>query len=153
MKKKLVIFEGPDKSGKSTLYQAYRKATDYQPLVIDRWIGSQIVYDSIWGREDKSKDWHKHEKELEALYDVYLVVVTAPVSTLRRRITKDETDEKERKVALRTYREADELFRQYLEQSNFKNKILVDTSKPLKKSLEEILEFTGEENTGNKGGL
>ena len=55
VKQDLVIFEGADGSGKSALYQAFRRATNYQILCIDRWIGSQIVYDHIYGREDKMR--------------------------------------------------------------------------------------------------
>jgi len=88
---KFVIFEGCDGSGKSTLYQAFRRATAYQVLCIDRFIGSQIVYDEIYDREDKKEYWATEEVKLTSVYDVYLVLMTAPESVILERIKAKET--------------------------------------------------------------
>lgn len=149
---KVVIFEGVDKSGKSTLYQDFRRATNYQPLAIDRWFGSQIVYDRVWHRRDQSEKWYQEEERFQALYDVYLVVVSAPVDVLRDRIERKESG-KDRSVALATFEMADALFQKYLDNSRFENKILIDTSRPRESCLEDILNFVGEKKVGNSGEL
>lgn len=81
----LVILEGPDKAGKSTIYQAFRKATDYQPLVIDRFIGSNIVYDQLHGRPDVIKECYETEKRLLQIFNPLVVYLHAPTSVLLTR--------------------------------------------------------------------
>lgn len=83
----LVILEGPDKAGKSTIYQAFRKATFYQPLVIDRFIGSNIVYDQLHGRiSPKNIDkYYQMEKDLLEIFNPLIVYLHAPVEILLKR--------------------------------------------------------------------
>ena len=92
----LVILEGPDKAGKSTVYQAFRRATSYQPLVIDRFIGSNIVYDQLHGRalfkhHDSIKKYYELEKELLQIFNPLLVYLHAPVDILLERSIKAGT--------------------------------------------------------------
>ena len=46
----LVIFEGMDKTGKSTLVREFNVATNYKHIVLDRGPLSSYVYDSIYNR-------------------------------------------------------------------------------------------------------
>ncbi len=46
----IVIFEGMDKSGKSTLLHAFNKTTDFLHFVIDRGPISNLVYNQIFSR-------------------------------------------------------------------------------------------------------
>jgi len=82
IKPDLIILEGPDKAGKSTIYQAFRKATSYQPLVIDRFIGSNIVYDQLHGRSsiksDIIKGYYETEKKLLEIFNPLVVYLSAP---------------------------------------------------------------------------
>ena len=85
----LVILEGPDKAGKSTIYQAFRRATSYQPLVIDRFIGSNIVYDQLHGRTNMSsdtvKEYYRTEDRLLETFNPLVVYLYAPVGVLLKR--------------------------------------------------------------------
>ena len=85
----LVILEGSDKAGKSTIYQAFRRATNYQPLVIDRFIGSNIVYDQLHGRcspeGDVIQGHYKTEEELLKIFNPLIVYLYAPTSLLLAR--------------------------------------------------------------------
>lgn len=85
----LVILEGPDKAGKSTIYQAFRRATNYQPLVIDRFLGSNIVYDQLHGRTNMSsdtvKEYYRTEDRLLETFNPLVVYLYAPVSVLLAR--------------------------------------------------------------------
>lgn len=46
----IVIFDGMDKVGKTTLIHALDKATNYEHIIIDRGPNSYLVYDKIYGR-------------------------------------------------------------------------------------------------------
>lgn len=46
-----VIFEGLDKTGKTTLEYAFLKATNYKHIVIDRGPVGYMTFDEIFGRE------------------------------------------------------------------------------------------------------
>lgn len=86
VKPDLVILEGPDKAGKSTIYQAFRRATNYQPLVIDRFLGSNIAYDQLHGRTRKGPDiikgYYETEKKLLQIFNPLVVYLSAPTDIL-----------------------------------------------------------------------
>lgn len=95
IKPDLVILEGSDKAGKSTIYQAFRRATDYQPLIIDRFIGSNIVYDQLYERKDSEEieEYYQLENELVKVFNPLVVYLWAPISTLlNRSIQKGEIE-------------------------------------------------------------
>lgn len=46
----IVIFDGMDKVGKTTLIHALDKATNYEHIIIDRGPNSYLVYDTIYNR-------------------------------------------------------------------------------------------------------
>ncbi len=147
---KLVIFEGCDGVGKTTLYQAYRRATAYQILCIDRYIGSQIVYDELYGREDKSEVWFKEEENLSNLYDVYLAILSAPIKTIRVRIAEKERGP-DLTRALRNFELANNLFGRYFGKSRIVHKMMLDSSDSVIHCLEYLLSFTGEEMRADPG--
>jgi len=146
-KPKLIILEGCDKSGKSALYQEYRRATGYKPLVIDRFIGSNICHDKFYQREGRSSynlHLYLNEVDLEKIFDVYLVVLTADKRVLEARIRVAETG-KDRDIALSNYVAMDGIFHSYYRTSMYKKKLLLDTSsEPLEQTLDRLLEFTKE---------
>jgi len=124
----LLILEGGDKVGKSTVYQLLRRSTDYQPLVIDRFIGSNIVYDQFYGRESDLNKYREAETELLKIFDVYLILLVTDPDTQRVRICKEEQGiDKER--ALENYLKIDRLFRDYIQWSNIAHKLIIDTSR------------------------
>ena len=46
----IVIFDGMDKVGKTTLINALNKATNYEHIIIDRGPNSYLVYDALYNR-------------------------------------------------------------------------------------------------------
>jgi thymidylate kinase len=147
IKSKLVIFEGCDKTGKDTLYREYRKATVWGPLCIVRFIGSNLVHDNRYNRDDrklKNVDLFGSEMYLQDLYDIYLIVLTGDTDVLAKRIQQFDPEEDKEK-ALANISEIDKLFRTYYEASFIKKKLLLDTTKfGIMDCLDKILEFTGE---------
>ena len=51
-----IIFEGADKTGKSTLIKKLNEVTDYKHWVLDRGIISSIVYNDIYKRKNKRNE-------------------------------------------------------------------------------------------------
>ena len=60
----IVLFEGMDKVGKTTLIHALDKATNYEHIIIDRGPNSYLAYDKIYGRPYKL-DHLKTEMDLK----------------------------------------------------------------------------------------
>ena len=134
MRQPLVILEGPDGAGKSTVYQAFRRATDYQILIIDRWTGSQMVYDTIGGRTDKTQIWTEEELKLREVYQVFLFVCQAPDEVLRARIIAKND-------RLDNYIAANKAFAEYLRSSKYLFKLGLDTTKSVEECVRTMLRF------------
>lgn len=141
-KPKLVIFEGPDKVGKSTIYQAYRRATNYGPLCIDRFITSNEVYDKFYGREPYT-DYTALMSELEETFDVYQICLICDEVDLLERIEKEETgvDKQRAKNNMRT------VLNDFQNATAIPSKtyIIDTTGKSVEAVVERILRITGEE--------
>ena len=68
----LIIFEGMDKTGKTTLLNKLNKATNFEHVVLDRGVISSYVYDKVYGRNFREKydfflDMIKNTKHLVIL--------------------------------------------------------------------------------------
>jgi len=86
MKRDLVILEGPNASGKSTIFKALQREVDYQLLVLDRFLGSHIVFDWMRQRSDyNSNHYFEIEKQLKEVFNPLVVYLHAPISILQRR--------------------------------------------------------------------
>ena len=148
---KLVIFEGADKVGKGTLYLEYRKATKFQPLALDRFTGSNWVYDQVYGRTSDLDAYLESEKQMQEIYDCYLIYLTAPEHVIRARVEQQETGIYLDR-ALANFQKANELFLKYfLTETKFKQAKMINTGiMSEKECLEEILYFTHERGLQNE---
>lgn len=59
----IILFEGMDKVGKTTLIHALNKATNYEHIIIDRGPNSYLVYDEIYKRGHRL-DYYKTEMDI-----------------------------------------------------------------------------------------
>lgn len=96
----LVIFEGPDGSGKSLLRREFDKQTNYEHMSCDRMYLSFFVYAQMFGRNEFTSD--KARKKLEADFRVFMkimkpmiVYMKAKQSTLEERIRARGEDPRE----------------------------------------------------------
>ncbi len=139
---KLVIFEGVDGSGKTSLYQAFRRATNYQILTIERFIGSQVAYDQAMKREKapSANYWLAEETGIIRAFDCCLFVLTAPPEVLEARIRAKEAG-KDLQIALASFPSADQAFRKYWEESHIPKKFLLNTDMDPKSCLETVLKL------------
>jgi len=145
-KPKLIILEGPDKVGKTTIYQLYRKATNYGPLIIDRFIGSNFSYDMFFSRKHYIKNYSQLEKDLMKTFDCYLIYLfCSDYTVLRERMSNAGEDISYSTRTKEGIEYLQNIFNVYFLQSKFKHTIRIDTSIfTIKETLEEILKLTGE---------
>lgn len=130
-----IVYEGPDQAGKTTTRKAVEKQRNGKDVVLDRFIGSNIVYGVLNHRYPV--------EELEILYvDDYrfvnmfkpvLVYLYAPVDELIKRIKKDKHEEIDEDKLTRTL----EQYNAYYDRCGYDKKIKIDTSLY---SLEEVTE-------------
>jgi thymidylate kinase len=149
-KPKLVIFEGADKVGKGTLYLAYRKATRFGPLAIDRFTGSNWVYDQVYKRETDLEAYLESERFIQEIYDCYLVYLTASAHIIEQRIRAQEKGI-ELTRAIANFAQADALFLEYfLTKTKFRKAKMINTGTcTTEQALEDILLLTGERGIQN----
>ncbi|HSX28380.1 MAG TPA: hypothetical protein VLF60_02925 [Candidatus Saccharimonadales bacterium] len=95
-------FEGPDKVGKSKLIRALNRATDYQHLCIDRFLGSAMVYDAISERREREAVILAAEEELAhlACAKVVSVLVSCERAVLLDRIYREDEEPEARAAKL-----------------------------------------------------
>lgn len=145
-KKKIIILDGPDKVGKSTLKKKLAIATGFKPFIIDRGLGSHYVYSKFYGRDEVKDDFLNLENYIFCQpndIEVYLVIVTCNEFVFYSRNivdSKDLIDE-----ANKNFVECDRLFREeYFDRTALKNKMILDTSgMTVDESVDKILEFIG----------
>lgn len=123
----LIILEGGDKVGKSSIYQLLRRATQYGPLVIDRFTGSNMVYDTVYLRGRNPDMLLKKESELTTIFNVVLFVLVADTETQEQRISLGEFGLNKR-IALDNFKQVNTAFMKYIDISEYKFKYVIDTS-------------------------
>lgn len=74
MKPTIIIFEGVDKSGKTTLLNMFNKRTDFKYVVLDRFTISSKVYNLMFKRDDKNMEYYNNvEQTLLKNFNVIIV--------------------------------------------------------------------------------
>jgi thymidylate kinase len=76
-KTKLLIFEGLDKVGKSTLIQEVHKLTDYKYLTIDRFAATAFAYGELYKRKIDYDMYVQTMHDLAIAFDVKVIFVFA----------------------------------------------------------------------------
>lgn len=148
-KPKLVVFEGVDGVGKSTVYQAFRESTDYAPLCIDRFLASNFAYDVFWRRKHHVKDYKGLEKSLMENMDCVLVYLTCESSVLKGRLINGHADLNS--LAISRINEVDGLFFLYFSWSSFR-KIIIDTAnQPIEVTVDIIRDFVSSYSEEERG--
>lgn len=85
----LVILEGADKVGKTSVHKSLGRETEHTVLIIDRFIGSYIAYGEISGRNNPPKEeLYRIENKLEEIFTPLVVYLHAPIAELLARSDK-----------------------------------------------------------------
>ena len=137
----LVILEGSDRSGKSTIYQALRRATNYQAFVIDRFVGSNFAYDRVFDRENREPEYLQLEEKLSDIFDILVVFLHADDEIL---FSRESTDEERRDII-----SVKEPYRIYKEQTS----LPVLSFNTGEETVEEIVEDLAERIRNREAGI
>lgn len=145
----VLAFEGPDKSGKSTLIKEINKVANFRFLCIDRFMGSAWVYDRLTGRRERTDSLIRAEEELSKLggLTVLNILLRCTPGVLRERIgNKDECGE----LRVQQLSIAISLYDEYARKITRLPTIEVDTScKTVEETVQEILTKVGEYEQNN----
>jgi len=121
-----LVWEGPDQSGKTSTRKLVEKQRDGKDVVLDRFIGSNIVYGKVFGRYTKEEidDLYEDDSEFIYVFKPVLIYLYAPIECLIERIKKDKHEDINSDLLTKTLTEYDE----YFEKCHYENKIKIDTN-------------------------
>jgi len=99
-----INIEGPDCSGKTTLYNRLHKATNFKYNIQDRSCMSMFVYSKLYNREDSSVWFDKILDDLKRLDTLYVVLLPSEKCILKRlKIRGDDFQDNESILEVRNY--------------------------------------------------
>lgn len=120
----IVIFEGVDKSGKTTLLNEFNKLTEFRYIAIDRFTISSVVYSDIFCRG--KNDYYKNvEKIFSENYNVLVVLVKCDESVITKRL-QEHNEHLPKKLSNILY--VSKKFEDEFSKSYFCNKLVIDTT-------------------------
>ena len=132
-----VVFEGTDKSGKSTLAKAFNTSTGWKFLVFDRLLGSKFVYDAIYSRPEC--DVFGLEKKLLECFDIVTVLCKASSQVIVERLGKEGHDNI---ISIISHlQQAQSLFDRYLLMTPTRAVEVDTTDNTIERSLHEVMSF------------
>ncbi len=115
MKDLLIIFEGVDKSGKTTIKDAFNKETNFKYWVLDRSFISSLVYNELFDRNDEDYYLRIMNTIKDSLH-VLIVYCYADVDDVEFRL-RDNNEVLPKQ--LQDISEVDSVYRLYIEHSGF----------------------------------
>jgi len=135
----LIIYDGPENSGKTTVKRAVNELIDHHSLSFERWTGTQYAYGMLHGRDVELRQLLSMDRRMDRTFDCVLVFLTAPPEHLLDRVNTDPIEG--RKYCL-DHRQIEYLlskFESWFEVTPFRVKRRIDTSKKtVKETASEI---------------
>jgi len=99
-----INIEGPDCSGKTTLYSQLHKETNFKYNIQDRSCMSMFVYAKMYGREDASLWFDKILDDLKRLDTLYILLLPSEKTILNRLQKRgDDFQDKDSILKVRSY--------------------------------------------------
>lgn len=93
----LIIFEGMDKAGKTTLIRELNKRTDFEHIVLDRGVISSYVYNDIYSR-DKREGYNFFVDMIKTQPHLIFLCVASKDTIERRLMQANEELTKEQEI-------------------------------------------------------
>lgn len=134
----IIVFEGQDKVGKTTLVNEFNKATGFKHLVFDRLTTSSFVYTEAFGRGDKVMGHFKkvHEVFRDNFTVVQVLLVSRKEDILKR--LRDAGEELPHELA--DIDEVQSKFLKFSRESGF-NLVIIDTSTvPIDEAVDVVID-------------
>lgn len=142
-----IIFEGLDGSGKTSTLNIIKKKRKQKDNILDRFIGSMIVYGTIFKRYNK-RDIEKQyfdDKKFQSNFNPILIYLHAPVRILIKRMKKNKHEEIDKNILKKSSKE----FNKYFDRCCYEYKIKINTNKYKQQEVvKKIINFL--ENVENK---
>ena len=136
----LIIFDAVDKSGKDTLIRELHKRTNYQHVIINRFLASNYVYGQFRNRNVNLKDYLKYDNALAKHAFIFQVILFADKKDLIKRFKKHgETD--------LNFEEIDsvvKLYNEYVKQTKIKTLVLNTSCFNVEQCVNKILRFVND---------
>lgn len=130
----LIIFEGVDKSGKTTLKDKFNKETDFGYVVLDRLTTSSKVYNNLFCR-DRIDYYNKFEDSLKRTFNVLVVLCECDTNLVIERLRKANETLPEQ---LKDIDKVKKNFYIEIERS-FDNFMIINTEEDIKECVEKII--------------
>lgn len=119
----IVVFEGVDKSGKTSVRDRFNSITDFKYIVIDRLTTSSKVYNKIFGR-DRYKYYDEIERRIKDAFNVIIVICKCDDRIIKQRL---KNAKEELPTKLKNIGKVSDEFEEEVRKS-FDNFIIVNTS-------------------------
>lgn len=128
----LIIFEGVDKSGKTTIKDKFNKKTNFSYVVLDRLTTSSKIYNNFFDR-DRLEYYDRFERSIIRNFDVLVVLCECDTGLIVERLMNANEVLPEQ---LKNIDEVKKAFEEEVKKS-FTNYIVIDTTK---RSIDECVE-------------
>lgn len=133
----VVIYEGPDKSGKTSLRDAVNKATSFKYWCLDRSMISSIVYDKLFNRNHDNYNISLFNS-FNDVFDVIIIYCKCPIELINKRlIIHHEKMPNELLDINNVY----SIFEQTFNKLKIKNILEVDTSSTITSCVNKVIKF------------
>lgn len=141
----LIIFEGVDKSGKTTLKDKFNKKTNFSYVVLDRLTTSSKIYNDFFNR-DRLEYYNRFERSVVSAFDVLVVLCECDTALIEERLAKANEVLPEQ---LKNIDEVKKAFEKEVERS-FVNYMVIDTtSRSIDDCVEDIVKRVSEMEKSN----
>lgn len=135
MKPTMIIFEGVDKSGKSTLLHEFNVNTNFKYWVLDRSFISSLVYNDMFGRNDE-KYYLNVMESMKNSFNIIVCYITADVELIQERLIKHN---ELLPSHLKDINRVNELYIHYLNLSEIRYIKINTTNDTIEESLNKII--------------
>lgn len=124
MKNTIIVFEGADKTGKTTLINRFNKQTNFKYLVLDRFTISSKVYNEYFSRN--REEYYKNIENIFCnSFNVLLIYCYCSESDNKKRLIDNG---EVLPINIKDYKDVNAKFLENIFNSNYKKYLLVDTT-------------------------
>lgn len=144
----LIIFEGVDKSGKTTIKDRFNKKTNFGYVVLDRLTTSSKIYNKFFGR-DRLNYYNEIERGMVKAFNVLIVLCECDTEIISQRLSNANEELPEQ---LKDIDKVKKAFEEEVDRS-FANYVVIDTtSRDVDGCVEDIITRVKEmEKSNGKG--
>lgn len=140
----LIIFEGVDKSGKTSLKDLFNKETNFCYVVLDRLTTSSKIYNNFFER-DRYEYYENFERSVLSSFDVLVILCECDTEIIKERLKNANEFLPEK---LKDIDEVKAAFRKEVDDS-FSNYIVINTMKDINECVQEIIKKVNEMEKSN----